>query len=58
MPVTARCAAALTGPERRVGHRRHPAGEPGNGALFGLAVAPGGTGVYFVDADNTLNLLS
>jgi len=57
MPVTARCAAALTGPERRVGHRRHPAGEPGNGALFGLAVAPGGTGVYFVD-DNTLNLLS
>ncbi len=32
---------------------------PGNGALFGLAVAPGGTGVYFVDDDtNTLNLLN
>ena len=31
----------------------------GNGALFGLAVAPGGTGVYFVDDDtNTLNLLN
>jgi hypothetical protein len=36
-----------------------PPGEPGNGALFGLAVAPGGTGVYFVDDDtNTLNLLN
>jgi hypothetical protein len=34
-------------------------GEPGNGALFGLAVAPGGTGVSFVDDDtNTLNLLN
>ena len=31
---------------------------PGAGALFGLAVAPGGSGVYFVDdATNTLNLL-
>jgi hypothetical protein len=30
----------------------------GAGALFGLAVAPGGSGVYFVDdATNTLNLL-
>lgn len=30
---------------------------PGAGALFGLAVAPGGSGVYFVDdATNTLNL--
>jgi sugar lactone lactonase YvrE len=35
-----------------------PPGLPGNGALFGLAVAPGGAGVYFVDDDtNTLNLL-
>jgi hypothetical protein len=32
---------------------------PGNGALFGLAVAPRGVGVYFVDDDsNTLNLLN
>ena len=32
---------------------------PGAGALFGLAVAPGGKGVYFVDdATNTLDLLS
>jgi hypothetical protein len=32
---------------------------PGVGALFGLAVAPRGTGVYFVDDNtNTLNLLS
>jgi hypothetical protein len=31
---------------------------PGAGALFGLAVAPQGTGVYYVDdAANTLNLL-
>jgi sugar lactone lactonase YvrE len=31
---------------------------PGSGALFGLAVAPGGTGIYFVDdAVNTLRLL-
>jgi len=31
----------------------------GNGALFGLAVASGGNGVYFVDDDtNTLNLFS
>jgi hypothetical protein len=35
-----------------------PPGLPGNGTLFGLAVAPGGTGVYFVDdGTNTLNLL-
>jgi len=32
---------------------------PGNGALFGLTVAPGGSGVYYVDdAANTLRLLS
>lgn len=31
---------------------------PGAGALFGLAIAPGGSGVYFVDdAVNTLRLL-
>jgi len=31
---------------------------PGSGALFGLAVAPNGSGVYFVDdATNTLELL-
>jgi hypothetical protein len=31
---------------------------PGAGALFGLAVVPGGSGVYYVDdATNTLNLL-
>ena len=31
---------------------------PGAGTLFGLAVAPGGTGVYFVDdGSDTLNLL-
>ena len=31
---------------------------PGSGALFGLAVAPAGSGVYFVDdAVNTLDLL-
>lgn len=31
---------------------------PGAGTLFGLAVAPGGSGVYFVDdGSNTLNLL-
>jgi hypothetical protein len=36
-----------------------PPGPPGNGALFGLAVAPHGTGVYFVDDDpNTLTLLN
>jgi hypothetical protein len=35
-----------------------PPGLPGNGTLFGLAVAPAGTGVYFVnDGSNTLNLL-
>jgi hypothetical protein len=36
-----------------------PPGLPGNGALFGLAVAPHSAGVYFVDDDtNTLNLLN
>jgi len=35
-----------------------PPGPNGNGTLFGLAVVPGGTGVYFVDdGTNTLNLL-
>src|SRR5712692_10527753 len=35
-----------------------PPGPPGNGTLFGLAVAPDGSGVYFVDdGTNTLNLL-
>jgi hypothetical protein len=35
-----------------------PPGLPGNGTLFGLAVVPGGSGVYFVDdGSNTLNLL-
>ena len=36
-----------------------PPGLPGNGTLFGLAVAPHGAGVYFVDdGSNTLNLLN
>ena len=31
---------------------------PGSGALFGLAIAPNGNGVYYVDdAVNTLRLL-
>ena len=35
-----------------------PPGANGNGTLFGLAVVPGGGGVYFVDdGTNTLNLL-
>jgi len=35
-----------------------PPTPPGSGALFGLAVAPHGAGVYYVDdATNTLNLL-
>ena len=35
-----------------------PPGPNGNGTLFGLAVAPGGAGAYFVDdGNNTLNLL-
>jgi sugar lactone lactonase YvrE len=35
-----------------------PSGANGNGTLFGLAVAPDGAGVYFVDdGSNTLNLL-
>jgi hypothetical protein len=36
-----------------------PGLDNGNGTLFGLAVAPGGTGVYFVDdGTNTLNLFN
>jgi len=36
-----------------------PGLDNGNGTLFGLAVVPGGTGVYFVDdGSNTLNLFS
>ena len=32
---------------------------PGAGCLFGLAIASGGNGVYFVDdCDNTLKLLA
>jgi hypothetical protein len=35
-----------------------PPGLNGNGTLFGLAVVPGGSGIYFVDdGSNTLNLL-
>ena len=35
-----------------------PPGPNGNGTLFGLAIAPGGSGVYSVDdGTNTLNLL-
>ena len=35
-----------------------PPADPGAGTLFGLAVVPGGHGVYFVDdGSNTLNLL-
>jgi hypothetical protein len=35
-----------------------PPGPNGNGTLFGLAVVPGGSGVYFVDdGTNTLDLL-
>lgn len=36
-----------------------PLAAPGAGCLFGLAVVPGGSGVYFVDdCDNTLKLFS
>jgi DNA-binding beta-propeller fold protein YncE len=36
----------------------HTGTPPGGGCLFGLAVVPGGAGVYFVDdCTNTLNLL-
>jgi hypothetical protein len=36
----------------------NPPADPGAGTLFGLAVVPGGSGVYFVDdGTNTLNLL-
>jgi hypothetical protein len=36
----------------------HSGSPPGAGALFGLAIAPGGRGLYYVDdATNTLNLL-
>ncbi len=32
---------------------------PGAGALFGLAIIPGGNGLYYVDdATNTLNVLN
>jgi hypothetical protein len=35
-----------------------PPADPGAGSLFGLAIAPNGAGVYFVDdLSNTLNLL-
>jgi hypothetical protein len=44
--------------EKLVDANPQPGPRPGNGALFGLAVAPG-TGLYFVDDDNNdLNLLS
>jgi hypothetical protein len=37
----------------------NPISPGGAGALFGLAVAPGGTGIYFVDdSENTLNLFN
>lgn len=33
--------------------------DPGAGTLFGLAIAPNGAGVFFVDdGSNTLNLLN
>jgi hypothetical protein len=36
----------------------NPPADPGAGTLFGLAIVPGGTGVYFVDdGSNTFNLL-
>jgi sugar lactone lactonase YvrE len=36
-----------------------PPADPGAGTLFGLAITPDGTGVYFVDdGSNTLNLLN
>jgi hypothetical protein len=36
-----------------------PPADPGAGTLFGLAVVPDGSGVYFVDdGTNTLNLLN
>jgi len=36
-----------------------PPADPGAGTLFGLAITPDGTGVYFVDdGTNTLNLLN
>jgi hypothetical protein len=35
----------------------NPPSDPGAGTLFGLAVVPGGSGIYFVDdGTNTLNL--
>ena len=34
-----------------------PPGQPGSGALFGLAVAGNGEGAFVDDAANTLNLL-
>jgi hypothetical protein len=44
--------------KKLVDSNSQPGPQPGNGALFGLAEAPG-TGLYFVDDDNNdLNLLS
>jgi hypothetical protein len=41
------------------GGRSPPIAPSGGGALFGLGVRPGGTGVYFVDdSENQLNLFS
>ena len=43
---------------RTLDNTKVPGSPNGNGALFGLAVAPGGRGLYFVDdGSNTLNLL-
>ncbi len=43
---------------RTVDNTRVPGSPNGSGTLFGLAVTPGGQGVYFVDdGSNTLNLL-
>jgi hypothetical protein len=43
---------------KRLDNSLLPPGANGNGTLFGLAVVPGGSGVYFVDdGTNTLNLL-
>jgi hypothetical protein len=48
-------SAALAGASRFLDRSGKPAG---SGALFGLAVAPHGAGVYYVDdAVNTLRLL-
>jgi sugar lactone lactonase YvrE len=50
----------VTPPGAQIAHKLldSSASPPGAGALFGLAIAPSGTGVYFVDdATNTLDLL-